>query len=126
MAHVGCSGRGGAIPLRPNSSDINLFRYDESVVDLNPQVAHRTFNFLVSQRVGFILRVSFLIENQRHASFGVSGRDGLCRPVNAARSAALMTKGAPRQTCRPLMSPRRSMRSAVILQTPMILAAPPT
>ena len=49
MAHVGCSGRGGAIPLRPNSSDINLFRYGESVVDLNPQVAHRTFNFLVSQ-----------------------------------------------------------------------------
>jgi hypothetical protein len=49
VAHVGCSGRDGAIPLRPNSSDINLFRYGESVVDLNPQVAHRTFNFLVSQ-----------------------------------------------------------------------------
>jgi len=42
-------GKGGAIPLRPNSSDITLFRYGESVVDLNPQVAHRTFNFLVSQ-----------------------------------------------------------------------------
>ena len=49
IAHVGWSGRGGAIPLRPNSSDINLFRYGESVVDLNPQVAHRTFNFFVSQ-----------------------------------------------------------------------------
>jgi hypothetical protein len=68
VAHVGCSGRGGAIPLRPNSSDINLFRYGESVVDLNPQIAHRTFNFLVSQRVGFILRISFLIENQRLAA----------------------------------------------------------
>ena len=45
-----CSGRGGAIPLRPDSSDINLFRYGQSVVDLNPQVAHRAFYFLVSQQ----------------------------------------------------------------------------
>jgi len=42
--------RGGATPLRPDSSDINLFRYGQSVVDLNPQVAHRAFYFLVSQQ----------------------------------------------------------------------------
>jgi hypothetical protein len=50
VTSVGCSGRGGAIPLRPDSSDINLFRYGQSVVDLNPQVAHRAFYFLVSQQ----------------------------------------------------------------------------
>ena len=49
MAQLGCSGRGGAVPLRPDSSDINLFRYGESVIDLNAQVAHRTFDFLVPQ-----------------------------------------------------------------------------
>src|SRR5262245_8298243 len=32
--------------------------------------------------------------------------------ANPARSAALITHGAPGQTCRPLMSPRRSIRSA--------------
>ena len=42
-------GKGRSYSLRPNSSDINLFRYGESVVDLYPQVAHRTFNFLVSE-----------------------------------------------------------------------------
>jgi hypothetical protein len=42
--------RGGAIPLRPDSSDINLFCYGQSVVDLNPQVAHRALNFLVFQQ----------------------------------------------------------------------------
>ena len=50
MAHVGCSGRGGAIPLRPNSSDINLFRYGESVVDLNSEIPHRALNLIVSQQ----------------------------------------------------------------------------
>src|SRR5262249_38532610 len=52
------------------------------------------------------------------AAFGVSGLlDGL--PVaTPARYAALITHGAPGQTCRPLMSPRRSIRGAVILHTP--------
>jgi hypothetical protein len=55
--------------------------------------------------------------------FGVSGRDSFEFPPKDARSASLIAQGAPGQTCRPLMSPRRSMRRAVILQTPMILAA---
>ena len=40
-----------------------------------------------------------------------------------AKPAALITQGAPGHTCRPLMSPRRSIRSAVMLQTPIIFAA---
>jgi hypothetical protein len=43
-------------------------------------------------------------------------------PTAAKSSSALITHGAPVQTCRPLTSPRRMMRSAVILQTPMIAA----
>jgi hypothetical protein len=34
----------------PGSSDINLFSYGESVVDLNAEIAHRALDLLVSQQ----------------------------------------------------------------------------
>jgi hypothetical protein len=47
MAPLGCCGRGRAIPLCPSRSDINLFGYGESVVDLNAEIAHCALNLLV-------------------------------------------------------------------------------
>ena len=53
---------------RRASSRVDLFGYGESVIDLDPEVARRALYLLMPQRVGFILRISFLIENQRPAA----------------------------------------------------------
>jgi hypothetical protein len=57
------------------------------------------------------------------AGFAVTDPGDRFRALNAAPSSALMTQGAPLQTFRPLTSPRRIMRKAVIVVTPMIRAA---
>src|SRR6266852_7730431 len=43
-------GRGKASRLCPCSSDVDLFGYGESVVDLNAEIAHRALNLLVPQQ----------------------------------------------------------------------------
>jgi len=43
-------GGGKASRLCPSSSDVDLFGYGESVVDLNAEVAHRALDLLVSQQ----------------------------------------------------------------------------
>ena len=57
---------GGAKPVRlcPCSSDVNLFSYGEGIVDLNAEISDGALDLRMSQRVGFVLRISFLIENQ--------------------------------------------------------------
>jgi len=43
--------RGGrAVLLCPGRSDVDLFRDGESVVDLNPQIAHGALDLLVAQQ----------------------------------------------------------------------------
>jgi hypothetical protein len=50
LALVGCAGSGEAIPLRPDSSDINLFGYGKSIMDLDAKIADRALNPLVLQQ----------------------------------------------------------------------------
>ena len=40
---------GGVRPLRPRTSDINLFCYCERVIDLDPEVSDGTLNLRVTQ-----------------------------------------------------------------------------
>jgi hypothetical protein len=47
------------------SSQLDLLRDAERVVDLYAKIADCAFELCVSERVGFVLRISFLIENQR-------------------------------------------------------------
>ena len=51
--------------LPPCSSDVNLFSYGESIIDFNAEIPDSALYLRMSQRVGFVLRISFLIENQR-------------------------------------------------------------
>jgi hypothetical protein len=44
---------------------LDLLGYGKRVVYLDAEIAHRAFQLRVPERVGFILRISFLIENQR-------------------------------------------------------------
>jgi hypothetical protein len=46
-------------------SQLDLLRDAERVVDLDAEVADCAFELRMTQRVGFVLRISFLIENQR-------------------------------------------------------------
>jgi hypothetical protein len=41
---------GRAVPLCPGRSDVDLFGYGESVVDLNSEIPHRALNLLVPQQ----------------------------------------------------------------------------
>ena len=50
-------GRGKASRLCPRSSDVDLFGYGKSVIDLNAEVAHRTLNLLVPQQSCAIIRI---------------------------------------------------------------------
>ena len=59
------------------TSDINLFGYSQRVIDLDAEVTHGAFYFLMSKRIGFILRISYVIESQ-----GPAARD-LMLPVRA-------------------------------------------
>ena len=62
--------KGGAKPVRlcPCSSDVNLFRYGEGIIDFDAEIPDGALDLRMPQRVGFILRISFLIENQRPAA----------------------------------------------------------
>ncbi len=42
-------GRGKASRLCPRSSDVDLFGYGESVIDLNAEITHRALDLLVLQ-----------------------------------------------------------------------------
>ena len=44
---------------------LDLLGYGKRVVYLDAEIAHRAFQLRVPERVGFVLRISFLIENQR-------------------------------------------------------------
>jgi len=41
---------GRACPLCPESSDVNLFRYREPVVDLNSQISNSTLDFGMAEQ----------------------------------------------------------------------------
>jgi len=51
-------GKGEACPLRPDRSYINLFRYCERVVDLDPEVSDRAL-YLSVNRVRAELRADY-------------------------------------------------------------------
>ena len=70
------------------TSDFDLFRDLKGVVDLNAEISHCAFNFLVPKRLGFILRVSYLIESQRSAA---------CRSVLAAAKRSSFRRKKPGQ-----------------------------
>ena len=44
MAHSGGWWVGRACPLCPGISDINLFRYCQSIIYLDTEISHRAFN----------------------------------------------------------------------------------
>jgi hypothetical protein len=46
-------------------SELDLLRDAERIVDFDAEIADGAFELRVPERVGFILRMSFLIENQR-------------------------------------------------------------
>ena len=54
----------------PDTSDIDLFGYSKRVVDFDTEIAHRAFQLRVPERVGFILRIPFLIERGRGIGVG--------------------------------------------------------
>src|SRR6516165_10810929 len=56
------------VRLCPCSSDVNLFSYGEGIIDFDPEIPDGALDLCMSQRVGFVLRISFLIENQRPAA----------------------------------------------------------
>ena len=47
------------------SLQLDLLGYGKRVVYLDAEIAHRAFQLRVPEASGFILRISFLIENQR-------------------------------------------------------------
>ena len=46
----------------------DLLRDAERILNLDPEITHGALQLRVAKRVGFILRISFLIENQRPAA----------------------------------------------------------
>src|SRR6516225_9448231 len=69
MAHFRRSERRAELlKLCPGTSDVDFFRNLNGVIDLNTEVSDRALDFGVAQRLGFILRVSYLIESQRSAA----------------------------------------------------------
>jgi hypothetical protein len=60
----------GTKPVRlcPCSSDVNLFSYGEGIIGFDAEIPVGALDLRMSQRVGFILSISFLIENQRPAA----------------------------------------------------------
>ena len=53
---------------RVRGSDIDLLGDLDGVIDLDAEISNGGFDLRMSQRLGFILRISFLIENQRRAA----------------------------------------------------------
>ena len=61
----------GPVTTRPRTIfglQLDLLGYGKRVVYLDVEIAHRAFQLRVPEQVGFILRISFLIENQRLAA----------------------------------------------------------
>ena len=50
------------------SSQFNLLGNTERIIDLDAEVANSAFKLRVPERVGFVPRISFLIDNQRPAA----------------------------------------------------------
>src|SRR5262245_59405400 len=61
--------RAELLPLCPGTSDVDFFCYLNGVVDLNAEVFDGALDLGVAQRLGFIPRVSYLIESQRSAAY---------------------------------------------------------
>ena len=59
---------GRAGPLCPGSSDLNFLGDLKGIVDLHAKIPDGAFNLGMTERLGFILRVSYLIESQRSAA----------------------------------------------------------
>ena len=54
--------------FRVEPSDLDLFRDFDRVIDFDAEIAHGALDLRMSERLGFILRFSYLIENQRLAA----------------------------------------------------------
>ena len=50
MAHGDRNGMGRAGPLCPVASDVDLLRYGERIIDLDPEIANGAFYFRVSEQ----------------------------------------------------------------------------
>jgi hypothetical protein len=50
MAHFGTKRSGGARLLCPRNSDVNLFRYGQSIVDLDAKVPNGAFDLCMSKQ----------------------------------------------------------------------------
>jgi len=50
MAFSRLSKQGGARPLRPDNSDVNLFSYCERVIDLDPEISDGALDFRAAQQ----------------------------------------------------------------------------
>src|SRR5262245_57832626 len=59
---------GRARPLCLTTSDVDFLGDFEGVIDLNTEITHRAVNLGMAKRLGFILRISYLIESQRSAA----------------------------------------------------------
>ena len=57
-----------ALPRIPRTSDFDFLGNGYGIVDLDAEVPHCAFHSLMAKRLGFILRVSYLIESQRSAA----------------------------------------------------------
>jgi len=73
ILNLGCIPLEGARPGHHQAAhhlvlQLDLLGYGKRVVYLDAEIAHRAFQLRVPERVGFILRISFLIENQRLAA----------------------------------------------------------
>ena len=68
LAATPWEGRGPATTRHQFVLRLDLLGYGKRVVYLDAEIAHRAFQLRVPERVGFILRISFLIENQRPAA----------------------------------------------------------
>jgi hypothetical protein len=60
--HEGEAGR-GTKPVRfcPSTSDVNLFSYGQGIIGFDAEIPDGALDLGMSQRVGLILRISFLI-----------------------------------------------------------------
>ena len=64
--HVRCTGYSDRAHARI-ASDVDLLRDFDGVIDLDAEIANGALDLRVSERLGFILRVSYLIGNQGSA-----------------------------------------------------------
>ena len=58
---------GSATLFCPATSNVNLFRYGKRIVDLDTEISHGALDLGMAKRMGFIIRISYVIESQRPA-----------------------------------------------------------